>query len=309
MKKILYILFTICLSISFTNYVYADDFNLSLTGSDTIENTIMINLEVNSIAEGKEFYGLTAILNYDKDKLELSSIRGLNNFDLTHNSKTGKILLYSPYGTKENKDILSIKFYNKGLSIDEETSIYLSDIVVSDGHKDTDYGTIGKTIRSISSIKDVNNQKEENSESEGETKELSDNNYLSSITINNKKLDFHKETLNYDIIVAYDIDKIIIESTSESDKATIIGNGEYTLEVGSNEIEIIVTAEDGKERTYIVNINRENKESNQNEEDMFLTSNNNKDNKKSILNIIIPMISLIILLLIIIIFKRKGKKK
>ena len=271
---------------------------MSLTGPNEIDSSITIQIEVTEVVDYEGFYGLVANLEYDHDKLDLTSITGLNKYDLTYNAKENKILVYKTIGTKERTAIISMKFNNKGLLKDEKTNIALTNMTISDGHKDIEVPSISKTITCI-------NNKASQVTSDG--KKLSNNNYLKSITINNKKLDFDKNNLNYDIVVANIFDKVTIDAKPEDKKATINGNGKYNLLEGKNEIILTVTSETNDERTYIININREEKESDQAYEDLFLAtkSNNIKDNK-----IIIPIISLFVLLLIIItIFRRKDKKK
>ena len=128
------------------------------------------------------------------------------------------------------------------------------------------------------------------------------------ITINGKELPIDKENLNYDLVVASSIEKVVIKAVAEDKKAIINLEEEYELAVGTNEIEIVVTAENGNERTYLLNISKESSDSVESVDDLFLTSNDNKDKKLSILTIIIPIISLIMLLLIVK-FKRKDNKK
>ena len=62
------------------------------------------------------------------------------------------------------------------------------------------------------------------------------------------------QILNYDLII--NSDKINITATTSSSTSKVEGTGEKKLEYGKNEFKIIVTAENGSKRTYILNITR-----------------------------------------------------
>ena len=89
---------------------------------------------------------------------------------------------------------------------------------------------------------------------EGLISTYSDNNYLSSLKVDNYKLSpsFNKKTLNYKLSLNSDVDKINISATPESDKASITGTGEISVLEGENKIDIVVTSESGDARTYTI---------------------------------------------------------
>lgn len=82
------------------------------------------------------------------------------------------------------------------------------------------------------------------------------NNYLSGIAITGYQLTpaFDKETLEYNLEVDYTVEKINIETAVEDEKATVNGAGEHEVSEGNNSFDVVVTAENGNERTYKVNI-------------------------------------------------------
>lgn len=82
----------------------------------------------------------------------------------------------------------------------------------------------------------------------------SDNNYLSSLKIDDYKLtpSFNKKTLNYKLNLDSDVDKVNITAKAESDKASVTGDGEISLLEGENKVDIVVTSESGNERTYSI---------------------------------------------------------
>lgn len=82
------------------------------------------------------------------------------------------------------------------------------------------------------------------------------NNNLSSLTLDNGKISFNKNTTSYTVNVENEIKTIEIKATAESGKAKIKGTGSKKLKEGSNKFEIVVTAENEKTKKYIINVNR-----------------------------------------------------
>lgn len=71
---------------------------------------------------------------------------------------------------------------------------------------------------------------------------------------------FDKDTTNYTLTVPNDATSINVTGLSTDKKASVSGTGTKTLKEGSNEIAIVVTAEDGTtKKTYILTITREEK--------------------------------------------------
>lgn len=68
--------------------------------------------------------------------------------------------------------------------------------------------------------------------------------------------DFNKDTLEYNLEVENEIDKVTIKATKADSSATISGTGEKELTEGLNKFEIVVTAEKGNKKTYVVNVTR-----------------------------------------------------
>ena len=113
---------------------------------------------------------------------------------------------------------------------------------------------------------------------EGLISTYSNNNYLSILKIDNYKLTptFNKKTLNYKLNLNSDVDKINIIAKAESDKASVTGDGEISLLEGENKVEITVTSESGKEKTYtiLITVKDENPiKANINDEEYTLVKN------------------------------------
>ena len=85
------------------------------------------------------------------------------------------------------------------------------------------------------------------------------NNHLKSLSVNTGTLTptFDSATQVYSVTVPNTTTKITINAQKASNKATVSGDGEHTLNVGTNEFDIIVKAENNDVRTYKVKVNRE----------------------------------------------------
>ena len=80
-------------------------------------------------------------------------------------------------------------------------------------------------------------------------------NSLKSLSIDDQKLnpEFNKDTLEYSVELSSDTEKIKVNAETTSSKSSIKGTGEIDVKEGLNKIEVVVTAENGSTRTYIIN--------------------------------------------------------
>ncbi len=90
------------------------------------------------------------------------------------------------------------------------------------------------------------------------TKDGSPNNLLSSLSVSAGGLTptFQRFTESYDVTVENSISSINVNAVAADSRATVNGTGNYNLDVGNNEIEVKVTAENGDVRTYQIHVNR-----------------------------------------------------
>ena len=86
-------------------------------------------------------------------------------------------------------------------------------------------------------------------------KKYSSDNYLKELSIDGYELSptFNKDTLEYTVSLDYDVEKINVIVKANDTKANVKGLGEIKVNEGSNNIEIVVTAENGNERVYKIN--------------------------------------------------------
>lgn len=83
----------------------------------------------------------------------------------------------------------------------------------------------------------------------------SKNNNLSSLKIEGYDLEFNKDTLEYNIDLNFDVKEINVIAEAEDSKSSIDGDGKVTLSQGMNQIKIVVTAQNGSTKTYVINAN------------------------------------------------------
>ncbi len=93
------------------------------------------------------------------------------------------------------------------------------------------------------------------------TKAKSDNNYLSSITIDGIEIeDFSKSNTKYFIDVENDVKKVTIKAEAEDDTATVSIDGPKMLNIGDNEYTISVTSESNSTKYYKIIVTRADEE-------------------------------------------------
>lgn len=86
----------------------------------------------------------------------------------------------------------------------------------------------------------------------GYTDEKSESAYLSSLSVPGTQLAFDRETYDYTVTVPYDTDRIPVYAFAESEEATVEISDSNDLDVGDNQVEIVV--KNGK-NTKVYNLN------------------------------------------------------
>lgn len=103
---------------------------------------------------------------------------------------------------------------------------------------------------------------------------------------------------NYRLSVGYDVDVIVVKAVAEDKKAAITGNGEHTLHVGKNDIELVVTAEDGTQNKVNIVVNRKEEVIEEPTEPVKTIGDDNESKEKPLNIIAIAMIGLNVVLAI-----------
>lgn len=142
---------------------------------------------------------------------------------------------------------------------------------------------------------------------EEEIKKDSSNNYLKSLKISNYKINFNKDTLEYNLEVNKDIDNLLIDYKTENPDSKV-DISDTTLKSSKNIITIKVKAPNGNQRKYILRVNKSS--TNSSKKDTLIKEDKiNKSNELLLKNKYIIISSIIIILSICtVIIKRKLKK-
>lgn len=102
-----------------------------------------------------------------------------------------------------------------------------------------------------------------------ETQAESSNANLSMLGIRPTEYDFSGfkvGTTSYDVTVPNDVEEVEVYATAQDSKSKISGLGTKKLTEGLNDLSIVVTAEDGTEKIYTINVTREGVASSSSEE-------------------------------------------
>ena len=77
---------------------------------------------------------------------------------------------------------------------------------------------------------------------------------------------FKSGTTTYEVTVPADVEEVEVYGTAQDSNAKVSGLGTKKLEEGLNDLSIVVTAEDGTEKIYTINVTRESSSTNENTE-------------------------------------------
>lgn len=165
--------------------------------------------------------------------------------------KTDKELMIAP-------DLAGLKVMEGATEINKDSVIKFKGVKIGSwdisivGDDDTPYNTVYKTA-----TVEIKEKTTTTKTTTTTTKTKSDNNYLSSIKIDNKEIDdFSKTTTKYFVEVDYKTKKISLKAEAEDEKAEVKIDGPNALEVGDNEYSIAVTSESNSTKYYKVIVTR-----------------------------------------------------
>ena len=138
--------------------------------------------------------------------------------------------------------------------------------IVDSDSNDTITSTVGSATKTFNST--VKNIKVTVTAEDGTTKDytivlsrtLSSNSYLKDISIDGNTIEgFNKEKFEYNIKVSRETDSIDVSAILDDEKATLTTDlsNKFSLNLGANKINIVVTAENGDTSTYVLNVERE----------------------------------------------------
>ncbi len=225
---------------------------VSGTGSKSLNyGDNKINVVVTAPSGDKKTYTITVTREDNRSKNNnLSSIK-LSTGTLSPSFSSGR----TTYNVSVPFDVSSIK-------VEATAEDSKSKVVVSGGSSlkagkvtnvtikvTAENGSVKTYTVKVTRGKDPNAAEEKNSNNN-----LASLNLGEDITLNPK---FNKNTTSYKVEVPYKIKNLEIEAIAEDEAfAKVDITGADNLQVGENEVKIVVTAEDGKTKEYIIKVTR-----------------------------------------------------
>lgn len=224
------IIFTLLLTFVFNlNDVYAASASVSLSASSStvyVNNTVTVNVTVSET--GGKLGSWNYEIYHDSSKLTLISgsegqYAEVGDGNISSKSYTLKYKAIAPGSTTIKVTSADIRDW------DSEQSLNVNK------------GSVTINVVERTSIQNT-------------TSKSADNN-LKSLSIDGANLipEFNKDKLEYNVELSNDTTKIKVNAEVNDSKANVSGIGEIEVKEGQNKIQIVVTAENGSAKTYLIN--------------------------------------------------------
>lgn len=230
MKKTFnYLSIFLLMFISFTTNVFAADFGISLTSNTvTVGNTVTLRIDG---ASSK----LTGRFNVSSSNPNVASLSSSNVW------------------VEKSTESIVISAKSAGTAvITVSPTDGISDELANEPKLTAKSITI--TVNAKQTIPSNNNGSGGGGSTYVAPKAKSSNNFLSSLTIDGLSLneEFDKEKLEYTLTIPAETEKIKVNAQLADSNSKVVGTGEVKVSTGLNTLEIVVTAENGSKRTYVI---------------------------------------------------------
>lgn len=210
--------------------VKASSGTISVTGGNTavVGNKITVTVTLKGTALGS----WEMDLNYDKSYLQLLNSTAEGGGTYMVNAATSAL--------KSKSYTFTFKALKSG-----STSVNVGSYLVYDFNDQSQVNITSSTKKSIKIM----------TQAELEASYSKDNN-LKSLSVEGFDLSpsFSKDVLNYSVIVPEDTTVVKVVAVANDSKSSIKGSGEVEVNLGINTIDIVVTAENGSEKTYTISL-------------------------------------------------------
>ena len=220
MKKIKYILFSLLVCLIGVGFVNAASIKVSANKTNVVVgSTVTVTVKVNGGA------GWEYDLSYDSSVFSCSGSTHVLGGTLAGNSSVS----FTLKAIKSGSSNFSVKNYS-----------VLDDVSNSLGVSPNAITVTAKTQAEIEASYSTNAD-------------------LSNLTVEGYELspEFAKNTLEYELTVPNDVEKVNVVANKADGSASVKGAGEIELSEGSNKVEVVVTAQKGNTKTYVLNITRQ----------------------------------------------------
>ena len=235
MKKIFFLVIMSFLIICNVQVIYAGNATVKMSvgkeASDVGEK-IEVSMDIES---DKVIKDISAMLIYDESMLEYVS----SSHTITRSNGSLKIKDSENTGGKLRTYFVEFKVLKKGITQVE----FASAPVLTDEDGEDITTSFSSLYIETKGKDDTNNSLEKLRISPG--------------TLNKK---FDKDVASYSLTVDNKVTEVVIDAKASSDVATVEVKGDDDLKVGSNNVKIIVTAESGDKKEYIIKVKRLSKE-------------------------------------------------
>ncbi len=138
--------------------------------------------------------------------------------------------------------------------VNKEATITIKRATIKDNEPDTITKITTENKNDINIANAVNKKIEQNNLNGNIDNTKSNNNYLSKLEIDGYLIDFYKRTNEYEIELENGKNKLFVTAELEDKSATLEIVGADNIKANNNKIEIIVTAENGTQNTYTINV-------------------------------------------------------
>ena len=242
--KLLLFLFILIIPI----YVKAGYSNIGMSGGSTIVgNSISVNIYLNSTDSKLVSFG--GNLSYDASYLEFQGCSSTSRLTYSNNGNKFAFVDYSTTGITSG-NIGTCTFATKKVG-----NTYVGVVSASS----TDNGSNLTTNVSGANIT-INNPP-------------SSNNNLASLAISPGSINFSPNNTNYSVTVGANTTSVNVTGSVADSKATVTGLGTRGLNYGNNSIAVTVTAENGAQKTYTINVLRkDDRSSNSNLASLYVSN-------------------------------------
>ena len=220
MKKIKYILFSLLVCLIGVGFVNAASIKVSANKTNVVVgSTVTVTVKVNGGA------GWEYDLSYDSSVFSCSGSTHVLGGTLAGNSSVS----FTLKAIKSGSSNISVKNYS--VLDDASNSLGVSPNAIT---------VTAKTQAEIEASYSTNAD-------------------LSNLTVEGYELspEFAKNTLEYELTVPNDVEKVNVVANKADGSASVKGAGEIELSEGSNKVEVVVTAQKGNTKTYVLNITRQ----------------------------------------------------
>ena len=172
----------------------------------------------------------------------------IGGFTISSSNSSVATVSNSSVWIENNTEIIKVNTINTG-----NTTITVTPTTVSDD-SGNDLSLGAKTLTLV--VTDTTNNNNQKSDEQTNIKKSNDAS-LKSLSIDDINLnpEFKSDILEYKAEAKAGTEKVKINATCNDNKANVSGTGEVSVSDGINKLEVIVAAEDGTTKTYVINLN------------------------------------------------------